>query len=287
MTSVLQDPIHSVGLRDLWGKSVDLPDIVLTSAANANDDAQAQAEKIANFWRVSYVERKGRPISRLFADLQIQTLIVYCGPGDVRMYDSGLDAEPFFYHPGIAILRLKQLLAGGQDRLLRVTGIRAGDSVLDGTAGLCADAAVMAYATGQTGSCVAFEASPAVALVVAMALSDYKSGVAAFDAALRRIDLRCATWQAALTQYADDAVDVVYLDPMFSIEKDSAGIRPLRRFAHTAELTQADLAQALRVARKAVVIKDGWPGPLLKKLGIRPDSRSRKSTLYGCVLKGE
>jgi len=274
-------------LRDLRGARVTPAHTVVTSSANASPALDNEVRAFAAAWGVPYETRCRRPLRQMFADdPSISYLGVYERAGLIRLYQR-VNSEPFFYHPGMALLRVKQLVRGDRDRMIDVAAVQAGDEVLDCTAGLCADAVVLAHAVGAMGHCLAMEASPWVAFVVAVALRDYQSGHAAFDAALRRVDLRVGDYRDAFAQAADQSVDLVYLDPMFA-GKDlaSPGIRPLRSLAYEHGVSAQDLMQGRRLARRAVVVKDVRPGPLLQALDIEPVSRTSQSTWYGYVPSG-
>ncbi|MCY0876410.1 MAG: class I SAM-dependent methyltransferase [Firmicutes bacterium] len=267
-------------MRDLRGQKVVIKDFAITASANADEGAQAAACDFAYTWNVPYVKRSGRAIQRLLADTGLHDLGVYEQAGRIRLYGQGF-SEPFFYHPGVALLRVKQLLRGDADRLLEAARIRAGDRVLDATAGLCADTVVLSHGVAEQGRCLAVEANPLVAFVVAAALQGDQTGFAPFDSAMRRIDLRCGTWGEALRILPARTVDIVYFDPMFAgSQLDSPGIRPLRALAKEGGVSREDVEAARQIATRGVVVKDVRPGPLLRALDLEPIRRSGQSTWY-------
>ncbi|MCY0900956.1 MAG: class I SAM-dependent methyltransferase [Firmicutes bacterium] len=282
------------GLRDLAGAVVTPPGLVLTGPANASVAKEAAAETFARAWSLPYEPRRERTIAGVFASGDMLHVAVHQGEGDLRLYGRYSGETPFFYHPGVSMLRIRQLHRGERDRMLALVGDVAGAIILDATAGLCSDAAVWSYAAGLQGRCVATEASPAIALVVAAALQTYHSGLPELDRALRRIDLRCARWQDYKTACASTGsagltasrlVDIVYVDPMFTAREAlaSPGIAPLRPHALATTMTRADLEQMASLARRAVIVKDAWPGLLLDELGIYPGRGGRQSTMYGVL----
>jgi len=290
----LAGTMAGAGLRDLAGLVVTPPGLMLTGPANANVAKEAAAEQFARAWSIPYQPRRESTIAGLFATGDIRHVAVYQGEGDLRLYGRHSGQTPFFYHPGVSMLRIRQLQRGERDRMLALVGDVAGATVLDATAGLCSDAAVWSYAAGLHGRCMATEASPAIALVVAAALRTYRSGLPELDRALRRIDLRCARWQDYGTPRASTGsaglpgsplVDIVYVDPMFAGPESlaSPGIAPLRPHALAATMTRADLERMAALARRAVIVKDAWPGLLLDQLGIYPGRGGRQSTMYGVL----
>lgn len=272
----------AIGLRDWHGHSVEVPGLAITSPANASAHVQLGVQTFAKAWGVVYKPRLGRSVQQFFAsEADVRYLGVLERPGSIRLYTAG-QQEPFFYHPGVALLRIKQLVRGDLDRLVQVAGVRAGDSILDCTAGLCADAVVLSYAVGSAGSCVALEISPVVAFVVAVALRHYRSGYAPFDDAMRRVDLRCVSWREALPTASYKAFDILYFDPMFTgTSVASPGILPLRMHAQPGGISVGEFATAQKIARRGVVVKDVRPGPLLQALNMEPVRRTGQSTWYG------
>jgi hypothetical protein len=179
-----------------------------------------------------------------------------------------VDGRSYAWHPGLLHARKE---AGQQHPMIRAGALRPGDAVLDTTLGLGTDAAFLAHITGRT--VLAVEASPVLALLVA-------EGTAAAGLPVRVI---CARSEHVLRALPDGAVDAVYCDPLF---------KPGRTVNHSLQLYREVgdpwrpgpewLAEARRVARRRVVIKDEARGDLLENLG--PDgvlSTNRGDVRYG------
>ena len=131
------------------------------------------------------------------------------------------------------------------------------ERVFDCTLGLAADAMHAACALGC--EVVGTEASP----VLFSLLEDGLARLAQDDARLARIEPCCAEAAEELSRQPDGAFDVVMLDPMMSRPKRSTpSFALLRDFAKAARADAALWEQALRVARRRVVLKLGKGAPL-------------------------
>lgn len=187
------------------------------------------------------------------------------------------------FSPGLAHLRVKQLDAGvREDMLLRVSGLREGEHVLDCTLGLAADAQVAARLVGPTGSVTALEKSPALYLLV-------RHGLETLPRHPRACSLRVLHADASqyLRGLPAGAFDVVLFDPMFERQrKSSVAFQTLRRHADYAPFTRETVAEAQRVARRAVVLKGSRYSSDFKKLGIQPVPARPNATVLWAVLPG-
>ena len=73
---------------------------------------------------------------------------------------------PFFFHPNLAMIRIKRIINGESDPYFVAGDITAGSTVLDCTLGLGADAIVASFAVGQSGKVVALEDNRFIAFLV-------------------------------------------------------------------------------------------------------------------------
>jgi hypothetical protein len=194
-----------------------------------------------------------------------------------------VDGEERRWAAGMGALRAKRArerAAGGGDRTTRDPFLEAallqdGDTVLDCTVGLGADALVAATVVGPRGRVVGLESSAALAAWVGEGLRR------AQDPAAARIELRAADHAGALATLPERSFDVVVFDPMFRHGRaESAGFDLVRRLADPRPLTAEALARARRVARRWVLVKDGAPGWDLARLGLTPLPSSRGAHRY-------
>jgi SAM-dependent methyltransferase len=187
------------------------------------------------------------------------------------------------FSPGLAHLRVKQLDAGvREDMLLRVSGLREGEHVLDCTLGLGADAQVAARLVGPSGSVTALEKSPALYLLARHGLETLPRHPHACALQVVHADA-----SAFLRAQPTGAFDVVLFDPMFERQrKSSVAFETLRRHADYAPLTRETLAEAQRVARRVVVLKGSRYSSDFKKLGVRAEPARPNATVLWARLPG-
>lgn len=229
-----------------------------------------------------YVERRQSSLIRLKRSLGEQDIVVATTKG-LRYFPQGTD-EPFFFHPSSAQVRLKRMLHGHPDGLLAAAEAALGDTVLDCTAGLGSESILFAYAVGPAGSVTALESEPLVALLVEEGLKTYCSGLELLDNAMRRVSLVQADHVPYLQSLPDRSVDVVYFDPMFrqSIDETSA-IAPLKGIANHNPLTAHAVAEACRVARRKVLLKEHRESGEHERLGFRMILRPNTKIAYGVI----
>ncbi|XID94414.1 class I SAM-dependent methyltransferase [Paenibacillaceae bacterium WGS1546] len=255
--------------------------MIVTTADRPNPEAVRRAERLAAELKAAVAPRAGRTLRQLRAATGEREILVV-GEKDLK-----LDAEgepPFFFHPSMALVRLKGLLKGGQDALLSATGAAPGDTVLDCTAGLCADAIVLSYAAGERGRVVALEASRTIHLIVREGLRTYETGLPEADAAMRAVEAAHGRYEERLPRMPDKSVDIVYFDPMFEKPvRSSSALAPLRARALGEPLTEEAVREATRVARKKVVLKDHRESGRFERLGFRPARKSSSAVAYGVI----
>ena len=185
---------------------------------------------------------------------------------------------------GMGFIRMRRTLARlagrpvsptDRDPFLEAAGIRPGDRVLDATLGLGADALVAAAACGPEGQVVALEGSRPLAAWVA-------EGLRRLDAEpARRVEVRAEEHLAALTALPTGGFDVVVFDPMFRHARPQpGGFDLVRALADPRPLRPEAIAEARRVARRWVVVKDGAPGWDLARLGLTPLPSARGAHRY-------
>ena len=174
-----------------------------------------------------------------------------------------------FFHPGMSHLRIKNLLLGHGDHLVTALGLTEGMHVLDCTLGTGADAIVESFVVGAAGAVTARESSPLIAAVIADGLAHATGDNYEMHAAMRRITVHHADALAFLRAAETDSYDVIYFDPMFrSPLHESAGMNALRVLADMRALTEETIAEACRVARRRVVMKERRESAEFGRLGF-------------------
>lgn len=207
------------------------------------------------------------------------------------------DKEKLYFHPSMALIRLVTILKGGSDRYLEVTQLTEGNWLLDATLGLGTDALIGACAVGETGKVIAIEQSPILAALVKDGLAHMselipnikndiklKAWILLAKAA-QRIDVRWGNHLDYLPRFSSRSFDVVYFDPMFRrTQKQSVSIQPLHSWSDHHPLDYKAIAEACRIARNRVVIKERKNSIEFERLGFNISAGGRYSTVdYGVI----
>jgi 16S rRNA (guanine1516-N2)-methyltransferase len=201
---------------------------------------------------------------------------------EIRFFEG--DAPPVFFHPGTAAIRAKRLLNGEHDVMLKAAKAEAGDKVIDCTAGMASDAIIFSLQVGGKGSVTALESEQLVHMLIEEGLSTYDSDVEGLNEAMRRIELVHQHHLAYLQGMPDRSADIIFFDPMFRDPiSESSGIKPLRSIVNPGEIQQEAIAEARRVARKTVVLKEGKESGEFERLGFKHVIRSTSKIAYGVI----
>ncbi|ASB88792.1 hypothetical protein CHH92_14050 [Bacillus sonorensis] len=257
--------------------------MIVTTSYRPAEDTILTAKNISRTLGAKFSERRKRPIYQIMETEQDEVLVV--GKERFELYHS--EGEKFFFHPNSAMFRAKRFLKGEADPFVEAAHIQPGDQVIDGTLGLGADAIIASLAAGERGTVLGIEKSPLLAFLVEAGLQAWETDLPVLNQAMKRISVRPGDSFEYLSRLDDDSADVVYFDPMFDEGiQESDGIAPLRKWAFGNFELSGCLEEALRVARKRVVLKDHWKSPRFAAYGF--DVKRRKTALfhYG-VLKPE
>ena len=178
------------------------------------------------------------------------------------------DGELFF-HPNLAHLRIKNLRENQDDRLIDALNISAGAKILDCTLGLGSDAIVASFVAGNSGKIVTLEKNLLIFTVISHGLKNFSDDSPHILDAMRRIQVFNADCKDFLKNCADNSFDAVYFDPMFTKPlKKSSGINPIRPLADKNPLTPEIIAEARRVAKNRVVMKNNSDSNEFERLGF-------------------
>jgi SAM-dependent methyltransferase len=241
--------------------------LAVTTPSEPGPGAESAARAAALRHALPFAPRGGRSLAAVAAACGADGLLVL--GAEARLWLAADAAGPGRrWSPGMGALRARRL-AGGErataDGFLSAAQLRAGDAVLDCTLGLGADALVAAEAVGEGGRVVGLEASAALAAWVAEGLARLAT------AAARRVAVVRADHGVHLAACPERSFDVVVFDPMFRHARAQAsGFDAVRLLADPRPLEAAAIARARRVARRAVIVKDGTPGWDLARLGLAP-----------------
>lgn len=245
--------------------------------------------KITEYWKnrfsATYIERKSLSIKTLMDRENMEQLLVITEQFP-KLYVRGTE-NPYFFHPGMSVLRIKSMLKGDTDVMIAVAELKEGDSFLDCTLGLAADAITASYIVGNTGKVVGIEAVELVAEITKQGLQNWhQEDLPQLNAALRRIEVIHANHLDYLKQVESNSFDVVYFDPMFRSPVDeSVGISSLRDFANMDALSLAAVEEALRVCKRKVMMKERNDSSEFLRLGFKRLERPNSSFTFGVIEK--
>lgn len=258
---------------------------VVTTSRKPHAAAKALARETAARLSLPYVPRGTLSSEEVRARSGADCLLV-ARAGGLRLETP--EGELFF-HPNMSHLRVKNLRKGQSDHLVEAMGLTRGMSVLDGTLGFGADAIVASFVTGETGRVVGVEASPLIEAVVHDGLAHFAGENAVMTAAMRRIETHCADALAFLRAQPAKSFDVVYFDPMFRHPLlASENLNPLRYAADHRAATPELIAEARRVARHRVVMKETSKSGEFARLGFPEVVGGKYSPVhYGVLRVGE
>ncbi|MEW6770155.1 MAG: class I SAM-dependent methyltransferase [Bacillota bacterium] len=227
--------------------------LIVTTALGAGREAKEQALAFAAELGAVFVPRGRLGLESLLAASEADGALVV-GRRRVSFFFGGRE---FAFHPGTAVLRIKNLRSGKPDQMIQAMDLCSGDAVLDCTLGLGADAIVASFVAGPEGRVVGIEKVPVVALVVGYGLRRYSfKEDPVVEAAMRRIRVVAADHLDYLGRVPAEGFDVVYFDPFFRTPvRGACQLQPLRLLGEKAPLSNEALREAVRVARRRVVVK--------------------------------
>lgn len=238
--------------------------IIVTTTQSQAEVSPPMAEFIAQTG-LDYVPRRGLSLVHLAAGNKADAVIVWEEQGPVLR----ADGDKLFFHPSMAKARIAAFRKQGRpDNLIKACHLLPGDSFLDCTLGMGADAIVASYFSA-TGSITGLESQPEVAAVMGWGMKMYKGKMPWLNQAVTRIDVIGMDHREYLRIQPDQSVDIIYFDPMFSNPVlHSQPISPLRKFANHEPLNPVSIREASRVARKKVVLKSQANQGEFERLGF-------------------
>jgi hypothetical protein len=229
--------------------------MIVTTSLRPTDYIRARAQKVSLDLDLPFIKREKESISTIQNQYQSDLFVV--ATNRLSIHQLGTD-NPTFFHPSSAMFRVKRILRGESDPFLQATKLTSGMSILDCTLGLASDSIVSSVAIGKYGKIVGTEGNRFLAYLVSEGLSNWDSGLAEMNEAMRRISVFSIDHLEYLRNEKENAFDVVYFDPMFESKIDSDGINAIRKMAVYRSLDEETIEEAKRVAKKRIVLKDHW-----------------------------
>lgn len=264
-----------------------MPELVVSTSRKVNPSLHPAALAWAERLATRFVPRRDRSIAALCRDEAVPGALII-SPDRPPTYSSADQSIRYFYHPGMALIRIRNIKKGMGDPMVRAMGLGEGDTVLDCTLGRASDALVAAYVVGETGTVVGIESSLLLAELTIDGLATYEPSSEALTPFFRSIDARHGDHREFLVNAEDGAYDVVCFDPLFAEPVEaSSQMAPLRPLADHEPLTAETIAQAARVASRCVVIKERSGAALWGELGVEEIVAGNKSAVAYGILGSE
>jgi 16S rRNA (guanine1516-N2)-methyltransferase len=254
---------------------------VITTSNRADADIIAKAASFSSKESIPFLEREGA-IHRMQKEHGFVGAFIFAESEMVLWYQG----EILRFHPNMAKHRILNLRRGGFDKMQQSMSLSAGDSILDCTLGLGTDAVVASFVVGQKGQVVALESELPIYLLVAEGLTSYFLPHMDFlQEPMRRIETHHQESYSFMIDVPDRSFDIVYFDPMFRVPaRKSTGILDIRGMSNPAAVTSEHVREAMRISRRAVVLKERTGSGEFSSLGFTELSSARGSTVsYGVI----
>uniref|UniRef100_A0A832MPD3 Class I SAM-dependent methyltransferase n=1 Tax=Pseudothermotoga hypogea TaxID=57487 RepID=A0A832MPD3_9THEM len=254
--------------------------IFVTTSHKPTKEQALKAKQLARELNLPYIPR------RSFRDLLEVVGSDYCYVVESDRIVVKYREGSLFFHPSTAKVRMRNVRKGLKDHLIECLQLKGNEWILDTTFGLGAEAILMAGFL-KDGKVVGLEASTPIYIVVREGLKNYRDKEDWVNDAMRRIEILNIDYRKYLANCSDDSFDIVYCDPMFENPVyESSSMNPLRPFAVYDTVTDEDIEEMLRVARKRVVLKAHAFDSLFDRIRVDRITGSRKSqVLYGVIEK--
>lgn len=256
---------------------------IVTTAGRPDDLSMALAAFACKQLDALFEPRKKRSVRKISESLHANVIVA--GKNRFEYYAFGAN-EPFFFHPNSAAFRLKRVARGEAEPFLEATQLQKGDSILDCTLGLAADAMLAAFTVGEQGRVVGIEANPNVAFIVTQGMQTYDTTELPLTACMRQIEVVQAEAVSYLKSLSDNAFDVVYMDPMFEeVIEEATNFEALRLAGAHVALTDEWVREAKRVAKERVVLKAHFRSEWFDMYGFTRLTRVTSKFHYGVYEK--
>lgn len=211
-----------------------------------------RAQDLAAHFKVPFAERRDLSLKDLAQLSCAEGLLVVSS----KRISFIIGEQEFFFHPGLARPRIKDIRCGNTDRMIKVMSLRAGESVLDCTMGPGADIIVASYVSGEAGRVTGIESSPVMSELVRRGLLAYEDVDRDISEAMRRVNVVNRNHKEYLASLKTGCYDIVYFDPMFRYPRHmSPAINAARMLANHDPIDCETIELALKVAARAVVLK--------------------------------
>lgn len=255
---------------------------IVTTAGRPDEQSLPFIQYVCEALEAPFVERKKRSVKKIAQAYDAH--IIVAGKNRYEYYPKGTTV-PFFFHPNSAAFRLKRVARGEHDPFLQAVNLQAGESFLDCTLGMGADAMLAAYQVGAKGRIVGLEANANVAFIVKTGMAVYDTTKLPLTSCMRQIEVVHAEAIAYLKNLPDNSFDVVYMDPMFEeVIEEANNFDALREAGSHSPLCAEWVNEARRVARKRIVLKAHFRSTLFEQFGFQREMRAAAKFHFGVMV---
>lgn len=239
------------------------------------------AIKLADELSVPFIPRNDLSIDAITSNIGVAGMMVVSS----KRISFVTGSTEFFFHPGLAKLRITGIKNGKTDQMIQAMSLRTGDTLLDCTLGLGTDAIVASYVLGTQGKVTGLESSRLIAAIVERGLTTYQFEDEDITLAMQRVEVVHSDHKDYLAGLPPRSYDVVYFDPMFrSPRKKSPAMDAMRAIANPNPVDQETIAMALRVCTKRVVMKERRWSTEFERVGFREIQGGKYApVVYGVI----
>ncbi len=253
----------------------------VTTSLSAAPEQVAEAKQLAGKFKVPFVHRRGLSLETLSHSLNVEGILVVSS----QKVSYVTREQEFFFHPGLACLRIIGLKNGKTDQMVKCMSLKKGFSVLDCTLGLGTDAIVASFVVGANGRVTGLESSIVIAELVRRGLATYTEIEEDIASAMRRVEVINTNYKEYLAGLPARSFDVIYFDPMFRNPRlHSPAMNAMRLLANDEPLDRETIDLAIRSAVKRVVMKERRGSAEFERLGFKKVCGGKYSpVLYGVI----
>lgn len=237
----------------------------VTTSLRPTPGLVGSAKQLAAYFNAPFAERRDLSVKKL-ADLYNADGLLVVSANRLSYI---MGENEFFFHPGLAGLRIKEINNGKTDQMISAMSLKEGYTVLDCTMGLGTDAIVASYVTGAASGVTALESSPVICELVKRGLQSYEDEDSQITQAMRRVKVINTKYKEYLASLKPGSCDIIYFDPMFrSPRRRSPGINAARMLADHDPVDSETIDLALKAAARRVVLKERRDSAEFERLGF-------------------
>lgn len=257
------------------------PEAIITTASRQQKELEPLANQLSSQWQLPFIPRGRHSVTYFYTEYGVSNVFVIDHLNNVTWHKKG--EESIKYHPGMSIIRIKRLKSGNNDSMIDLLNLQPTDVILDCTLGLASDAIVAQY-VAYDGQVVGLEADRLLAQFTQHGLKHYPEQDEITKQAMLKIKVIHGNYTDFLKSAEDKSFDYVYFDPMFrrSINA-SETMQVLKTRCCNDPLNLESVEQAIRVARKKVILKETNYSKEFTRVGFKQIFRPNSSFSYGII----